>query len=217
MQGRVEIVPFDELSWPPVALHVQGSTNGMNLAGARPKRSEPSAMIDVPTVQRSYAEAYQCGLLQSQLIPTMEESPALPGHPLCLANRQDSLKAAMLDASKIDDIKLDLRSVLSKVPQSSDWNKVVKKERIAPDDIEAIIRLVKGDVPSKVNWFPQSERNIDTLVERFRELTGTLQSTKGRYCHAHRLAKLIECLLMQIQEHIYGGDKNASVIVSQPK
>ena len=216
MQGRVEIVPFDELLWPPVALHVQGSTNGMNPAGARSKRSEPSVMIDVPTVQRSYARAYQCGLLQSHLIPTVEESPALPGHPLYLADRQDSLKAAMLDASKIEDIKLDLHSVLSKVPQSSDWNNVVEKERIAPDDIEGIIRLVKGDVPSKVTWFPQSERTIDTLVERFRQFTGTLQSSKGRYCHAHRLAKLIECLLMLIQEHINGGNKNASVIVSQP-
>ena len=213
----MEIVPFDELSWPPVVLHVQESTNGINPAGARSKHSEPSVTIDFPAVQRSYARAYQCGLLQSQLIPTLEESPALPGHPLCLTNRQDSLKAAMLDTFKIDDIKVDLRSVLSKVPQSFDWSESVKKQRIAPDDIEEIIRLVKGDVPSNVTLFPRSARIIDTLVERYRRLTKNLQSNKVSYSNAHRLAKLIECLLMLIQEHIDGGDKNASIIVSQSK
>lgn len=141
----------------------------------------------------------------------------MPGHPLCLTNRQDSLKAAMLDTFKIDDIKVDLRSVLSKVPQSFDWSESVKKQRIAPDDIEEIIRLVKGDVPSNVTLFPRSARIIDTLVERYRRLTKNLQSNKVSYSNAHRLAKLIECLLMLIQEHIDGGDKNASIIVSQSK
>lgn len=78
MQARVDIVTFDELSWPPVVLNVQESTSGIGPASGQLERSEPSTTIDVPTVLQSYAWAYQCGLLQSPRIPVVGESLAMP-------------------------------------------------------------------------------------------------------------------------------------------
>ena len=179
----------------------------------RPARSESHAKVDVSTVLQSYALAYQDGLLRSRLIPTVGESCGLPGHPLGLVDRQDSLKAAMLDAHKISDVKADLHSVLSKVPKSQDWVKAVEKEHLALDEVWGIIRLVRGEAHQKARMSFRCERTIDSLVETFRDHTENLQGTKWQHHHAQRLAKLIECLLMQIQEHTHGGNRNASATV----
>ena len=136
-----------------------------------------------------------------------------PGHPFCLANRQDCMRAAMLDMSKIEGVYCDLRSILGKVPKTLDWCNAMEKEHLAADALHNITQLVTRDTPYQVPAPFQTEGTIDSLIEWFRNHTKTLGTAWSQYRHAERLARLIECSLMQVQEHIQGGDRTASAAV----
>ena len=203
------MVAFDALHWPPTLQSI-----GYGESGAV-TRSEQSDRIDFHMVQQSYVDARDSGRLRSGLIPSLAQFETEVRHPLCISGRQDSLKTALLNPSKVDSINRDVRSVLSSVPKPEDWCTVVKEKHLGASDVLQIIRLATGDLPRTISSsVPSTHTSIANMITCLREHAQALRSTGVLYHYARQLTDLLVCSLMQVQEHISGGDRAASVAVS---
>ena len=213
MKYRVRNVPFSSLDWPPAAgTNSRNDGNGMSSGPGPLELSIPGGTIDISKVQESYSNAYACGLLQSRWIPTGFLSENGNFHPLCLPNRQDSLRAAMLDNSKIASIISDINDIMS--PVSKSWTIETEKKKVTADELPKIIRLVMEEEPERTDTSPSPEDTLVDLIARFRARAVTLRSQKTYCQQAQRLSKFIEISLIQVREYIRGDGKVASKAVS---
>ena len=215
MQGRLCVVAFEDLSWPESQCASQPRT-------AADRIDRPSTMLILPdlstninirAVQESYKQAYDRGWLSSTRIPVFCEDRALSGDPLCVSDRQDSLKAAMLDKQKVTEIVDDVGAVLKKVPSPSDWGKMAKKKSLLPHNMTEIVRLVMGEGLKGSNKDLCAEKNIEDLINSFRDHSRTLKAQECHLRHVRRLAWLVDGLLMRVHEFVWGDNRTASTAV----
>ncbi|KAL9611290.1 MAG: hypothetical protein Q9167_004054 [Letrouitia subvulpina] len=198
MKCRVHLISLNALSWPSTA------------------EVESTNAVDVGVIQRSYVNAYERGLLKSGHVPHRLRSEEETWHPLYLPNRSDSLRAAMLDDSKITSIKSDLEAVLSPVKKPENQHKDTKKKGVKSIDVLQTIQLVMKEPPKKhpTNLTSSPGNTITDVISKFRLRAEALHYEKMLHQHAQRLAKFIEISLVQIQEYMQGNDRSASAAIS---